>query len=354
MASKGVRRLRSVVMRGSRNIPNSVIENTLLAISTFSDLSPKNVSSLLTSVSVLREKSPLVLREHLFTAVCRNATQATFRSLSGVDLARTALSIGFLAKELGSSGSHLRVSTDLLVLANERMPAIADRKAIHRLIRGFAMMRLPVSGALFDFFKSINTSVLGFEEAVFALKAGIDYGFHDKPLLSRLLMAEPVTCTPTAARSLLYCAAMVGVPDVDGAVLNRLLSQCSVSQEDSKSLIPLWACTAMGFDVLNKVGTWGIVQRGLSSSSARDREMASVIAKVPIPNREQLHQSAKHERLRSDLERKYGTLVYEYEVIPGLVVDCANVEARLAIELDGPSHYLIDLSSGEQVFNGPT
>ena len=44
----------------------------------------------------------------------------------------------------------------------------------------------------------------------------------------------------------------------------------------------------------------------------------------------------------------------EHETAEGFSLDLAQPESKLAIEVDGPSHYLKDLSSGENVVNGTT
>jgi len=46
--------------------------------------------------------------------------------------------------------------------------------------------------------------------------------------------------------------------------------------------------------------------------------------------------------------------IFEHETGEGFSLDLAEPEAKLAVEVDGPSHYLKDLSSGESVDNGAT
>jgi very-short-patch-repair endonuclease len=45
---------------------------------------------------------------------------------------------------------------------------------------------------------------------------------------------------------------------------------------------------------------------------------------------------------------------FEHETAEGFSLDLAQPESKLAIEVDGPSHYLRDVSSGENVVNGAT
>jgi len=45
---------------------------------------------------------------------------------------------------------------------------------------------------------------------------------------------------------------------------------------------------------------------------------------------------------------------FEHETAEGFSLDLAQPELKLAVEVDGPSHYLKELSSGENVVNGAT
>ena len=45
---------------------------------------------------------------------------------------------------------------------------------------------------------------------------------------------------------------------------------------------------------------------------------------------------------------------FEHETAEGFSLDLAQPESKLPIEVDGPSHYLKDLSGGESVVNGAT
>ena len=45
---------------------------------------------------------------------------------------------------------------------------------------------------------------------------------------------------------------------------------------------------------------------------------------------------------------------FEHETVEGISLDLADPATKRAIEVDGPSHYLRDATSGEYVVNGPT
>ena len=45
---------------------------------------------------------------------------------------------------------------------------------------------------------------------------------------------------------------------------------------------------------------------------------------------------------------------FEHETAEGLSLDLADPETKRAIEVDGPSHFLKDSTTGEYVVNGPT
>ena len=44
----------------------------------------------------------------------------------------------------------------------------------------------------------------------------------------------------------------------------------------------------------------------------------------------------------------------KHETVEGFSLDLAQPESKLAVEVDGPSHYLKDMSSGEALVNGAT
>ena len=45
---------------------------------------------------------------------------------------------------------------------------------------------------------------------------------------------------------------------------------------------------------------------------------------------------------------------FEHETAEGFSLDLAEPKLKLAVEVDGPSHYLKELSSGRSVVNGAT
>ena len=45
---------------------------------------------------------------------------------------------------------------------------------------------------------------------------------------------------------------------------------------------------------------------------------------------------------------------FEHVTPEGISLDLADPEAKRAIEVDGPSHYLKDVATGDYVVNGPT
>jgi len=64
----------------------------------------------------------------------------------------------------------------------------------------------------------------------------------------------------------------------------------------------------------------------------------------------------------SQLQRDVSTMMeqmgwnhsFEHETAEGFSLDLAQPESKLAVEIDGPLHFLKDLSSGENVVNGAT
>jgi very-short-patch-repair endonuclease len=134
-------------------------------------------------------------------------------------------------------------------------------------------------------------------------------------------------------------------------VLQRLVDEAFTCDE----LLTLWACHILGYDSgLPKERSDEIISTSLMSDNPRDRAMAGFLSGKTSDSSFALKQSSVQTKLRGMLEQQYRTLHAEFPVEPGLVVDFASVKDRLAIEVNGPSHYLMDLASGESVMNGPS
>jgi len=54
------------------------------------------------------------------------------------------------------------------------------------------------------------------------------------------------------------------------------------------------------------------------------------------------------------MEQMGWTHSFKHETAEGFSIDLAQPELKLAVEVDGPSHFLKDVSSGENVVNGST
>jgi hypothetical protein len=222
------------------------------------------------------------------------------------------------------------------------------------LVKGVAMCRLPLSEDLVKFFRSVDVKKLNIDSKIYVLRAGIDYGLANTSLLHDIQDMDLDGMSKSSAVSLLYCSAMI-YHRLEPDVCNRLVEKCGIDSNDMKSLIPLWACTVMGMDLRS----WNTVIKELISKSRhsnnpRDRTMASLLAKEDLNRGQCLTQSTKHFRTISMLEVKYGKLIAEFEIAPGIIVDCASVENKTAIEIHGPSHFLTELQDGTRFLNGPT
>jgi hypothetical protein len=191
------------------------------------------------------------------------------------------------------------------------------------------------------------------EEKVFVLRTGIDLG-----ILNDVLLTETVAVhshlQQKAAASLLYACAMAGA-SLDEKVIHTLIENCQITSADLRSLVPVWSAKVLGADLLHlKPLIDSITEQGVSSSDPRDRTMAEAItgrrSGVSLP----IGQSQKHLKLRERIAKIYGPLVSEHEIAPGLVVDEANLNMKIAVELNGPTHYLVNLWTGERFLNGPT
>ena len=274
--------------------------------------------------------------------------------MNGYELSRFALNFGFSIKNLKSrTPDQLNVASEII----RRAPAVESKhpSQTRDLVKGVAMMRVPMSDVLVEFFRTIDTSKLNLDSSVYVLRAGIDYGLLNASLLNRILESPLTGISPTSARSLIYCCALAGHRPCEPLVYN-LLEKCNLKGDDLKCLVPLWGCTVIGID-LSRYSCLisNLAINAMESSDIRDLTMINLITGSMVAAPAQaISQSNKHRILIPKLRQMYGDLMIEYEVLPGVVVDCVQLDKKIAIEINGPSHYILDLLTGLKSLNGPT
>ena len=324
---------------------------TMMSPDRFSSLTSRQVASILTSTSVLGDQCPQELMRSIYRSVVQNLEQGTVQSMNDLELTRSILSFGFLVKLRLGTIDHTRVGGLMLATANERLSSISDPRMIRNTVKGISLLRLPVSAELVKFYDQVPWEQLtSFDEQVFVCRSAIDYGLLTRRLFERLLQTVPAYVSSKTATSFLYSLAISGIDirDYQGLLL-RLLDQAA----PSSNLTPLWACHIMG--VLNHSPKYQQrLQDSLVSANVRDRSMAEFILGREVQDVPPIKQSAKHARFQRVLESIHGPMIPEYRVAPHVIVDCAAVERRTAVEFQGPSHYLIDVGNGKRILNGPT
>jgi len=92
--------------------------------------------------------------------------------------------------------------------------------------------------------------------------------------------------------------------------------------------------------------TWPVLDFPLSAHLGSFR--SAYVRFAPCPSQLQ------HDVSAMLLERLHWKHVFEHVTEEGLSLDLARPESKLAIEVDGPFHYLWDASSGDSVVNGGT
>lgn len=349
-----VRRLRGLSQAGVRKVPDNFINEVERAVSqSFADITPKQFSSIMTSVSMLKNHCPSTLQVLLLGSISRDFSTKMAEALSPKDFSSLLLSFGFLVKHTASKIiDHTRAGRIMVMHATKIMNDYRSDTFVPRnMVKGTALLRLPLDACLVDFFRSASSLALPFDERVYVCRAAIDYGIRPTQLLTELVRAKPDTMNPRTARSLLYCLAMAGVSPSQGQMLQRLVDAAFACDK----LLTLWACHILGYDSGISTERLGeIISTSLMSDNPRDRAMAGFLSGKTSDSSFALKQSSIQTKLRGMLEQQYQTLHVEFPVEPGLVVDFASVKDRLAIEVNGPSHYLTDLVSGESVMNGPS
>ena len=343
-----VRTLRGLVLTKTPVLPCSVVTKMLemLSILTFT---PKQTVSLLASVSILRERCPVELQAALFRYVSANISTDHLKSLSVHDLSQAVLSFGFLVKaQAAGTTDHTRVGEALVQTATEKLTP--DARIVRNLTKGVAMLRLPLSSNLLKFFKSLPTSGLSIDEHVFVLRAAVDYGIFPPDIIKQILTSDLTCISASSASSLLYSLAMCGVlPDRD---TRKYIVESAL---EHNVVIAMWCCKILGIRADHILQTQADrLAEALNSSNPKERAMAEFVQGLTRPVSSHLKQSAAQVKLKTHLEEKYGPLLVEYEVVPGVVCDYASPATKTALEIDGPSHFLVDLSSGLEVRNGPT
>jgi hypothetical protein len=165
------------------------------------------------------------------------------------------------------------------------------------------------------------------------------------------------TLGPPQASAMLYCSAIANY-SLDYETGRNLLSKCKMDTSDLKSLLPIWSMKILGFLIetdLTHVESQEVMNAALKSTNPRDRDMVSFLLGMHEASRVVLTQSIKQQKILETIRRKYGpSIVSEFMVLPGIYVDGAVVGRKLAIEVQGPSHYLVNSRTGEKRLNGPS
>ena len=301
----------------------------------------------------MRTDCPEHLQKAVYVYANAKVTSSFLHEMNTCELGKFALAYGFLASKFFLHADHTRI---VQFIAQEAVNRIhPDTITTRNLVKCLSLSRVPLDDTVISFFKWVEIGGMSVDEQVFVLRAGIDYGIINHELLITLL-ATPIekTLRKSSSASILYCAAMAGCR-TDDEVVHRLLNDCDLDPADPRSLVAFWSAHIIGADlssfhrVLNKV-----VERGLQSSDPRDQTMAASLAYRESRDSLPLEQSRKHLKHREYFVKQYGPLTPEYEIAPGLTVDEANIEKKIAIELDGPTHYMVNLRTGVRQLNGPT
>lgn len=299
-----------------------------------------------------RLRIPPAAMADMYSQICHRGSREQLGSMSSRELSMFAPAFGFLVKQWWKKADHVKFSQHLVSRAAELVSA-ASPKESRDLVKGIALLRVPLSEALINFFRSVRIEGMSKDEQVYVLRAGIDYGLLNTSLMYTLI-GDKQNLSASSARSLLYCCAMAGC-DVVSHVGSRLLELSEIISHDMKSLIALWSASVLGITIdTNNPAIRHLLEKGKASSDPRDRTMTAYITGQAAESTRVLSQSTKHLKLLPRLDARYGKLILEYSIGSGITVDCANPETRIAIEIHGPSHYLVDLHTGDRRLNGPS
>lgn len=305
------------------------------------------------SLNIVRTDCPEPLQRAVYVYANTKVTSSFLHEMNTCELGKFALAYGFLASKFFLHADHTRTVHFIAQEAVNRKHS--DTITTRNLVKCLSLSRVPLDDTVTRFFKWVDTGGMSVDEKVFVLRAGIDNGIINHELLITLLETPiEIRLRKSSSASLLFCMAIAGCRTDDG-VVHRLLNNCDLDPADPRSLVVFWSAHIIQADLssfrhlLDKV-----IERGLKSSDPRDQTMAESIAYHESRDALTIAQSSKHLKHREYLVKKYGPLIPEYEIVPGLTVDEACIDNKIAIELDGPTHFLVNLRTGEKQLNGPT
>jgi len=324
------------------------------------ELSSSEIASLIFSFHELGRTDFRIGREKIFNRLIR-MPEEKLEGMTATDLGRFAVAFGFLVKEFGCTGDHTRIGELILKNSVKHLShKVVDSRILRNLIKGLSLCRLPgITKEMKQMYNIVcdeHLTSLSQDEQIYLLRSMTDYGIVDYPAFEYII-DRISNVRPKSAASLLYSCAMVKYQIKEETAV-MLLNACNLDPCEPKSLIPLWAMKILGYPVPDTQTVHALLKNGLESSDPRDYEMASTISGIMhVADRNQaLTQSAKHIKLVQRIEKEFGKhVIYEYMVTPpGVSVDCAVVDRRIAIEIHGPSHFLVHARTNEKIMNGPT
>ena len=348
-----VSRLRECVLH-RKPIPDTLIRSIEDSLVQNHEFKPYELSSLVFSLNQARNSYPENLQRIVFDFLNKYESSHFLHEMSTCDLGKFALAYGFLASKFFIHSNHLKIAKWIAKESIARNDA--DSHSTRNLVKCLSLCRLPIDDNIIAFFRWVkNAAHMSVDEEVFVLRAGIDYGILNEELLEKLVyLPEKSMPQGSSAASLLYSSAVAGIV-LKPERIQFMLNNCKLDPTSPRSLIPLWSAHILGLDVsIGEHNYRQIIERGLNSSDPKDRTMSESIAKLATRVSLPVAQSSKHLKLRNSLIQKYGPLVSEYAMSPGLTVDEASIQQKIAIELNGPTHYLVKLETGEMILNGPT
>lgn len=188
--------------------------------------------------------------------------------------------------------------------------------------------------------------------------------FKDEELLRVAIESVKTDASANYAdfTAILHAAAITQSELMPPAVVGALWDKCGVmTAPDTQLAICGWSLTALDLgrglysDKINAVAD-RLTAVDLTKLNQAARKLARTVLYVSgrvvnLPReRLDLRSSQAHQNWVGAL-RKYGVhgVQSEFEVIPGMFIDIALPAEKVAIEVQGDSHYLADLSTGQRI-----
>ncbi|KAF4661333.1 nucleosome assembly [Perkinsus chesapeaki] len=333
---------------------------------------PVDLSSLLWALGTMTNKGDVPdSLDDLVLSIYRKVKAQMTSDWTARHIGSAAWGIATLATNGVGRGEALPLLEDMILLANKAgVDTFSDQEAAGMFMWALAKVEIRpierVRAILYDFAEHFKSKADASRSNTLSLAAWSVSAlrFKDDELLR--VAVEKMKSDPAANyadfTAVIHAAAITQSELMPPLLVDELWRTCGViSAPDTQLAICGWSLTAMDLgrgiysDKINTVSDrLSAIDLNTLNQSARKlaRTVLSASNRVINLPRERLDiRSSQAHQSWVGAMRKYGIhgVQSEFEVLPGVFVDIALPADKVAIEVQGETHYLIELSTGQRL-----